>query len=131
MARHVQLLGMLLVIWGIVSFGLYVLAVIAAGTVAVFLGKLLGISLGQTAALPALVAGLGAVLSLASLLAIIAGAGVVQYRDWARILALVVCALAVVRPPLGTVIGVYGLWVLLSQEGEQHYRQEAARRLSV
>ncbi|MFQ5926219.1 MAG: hypothetical protein ACE5MH_02165 [Terriglobia bacterium] len=128
MQQHVRILGVLLLFWGILAFGIYLLAVVAAGTVGVFLGKLLGISLSESAALPALVVTLATVLSLASMLAIVAGVGLLQYREWGRVVALVVCALALLRPPFGTLVGIYGLWVLLSAEGEQHYRQEAARR---
>lgn len=131
MHGHVQLLGILLLAWGIVSFTLHLLGVLAAGTVGVFLSQLLGLSLPESAVLPSVVAAVAAVYALVSLLAIGAGAGLMQYRDWGRLLALVVCVLALIRLPFGTLLGIYGLWVLLSQEGEQHYRREVARRATV
>lgn len=127
MQGHVRLLAILLLLWGILSFGLHLLAVVTAGTVGVFLGNLLDISLSSAAVVPVLVVALGAFFLLTSLLAIVAGVGLLHYRAWGRVLGLVVCALGLLRPPFGTLVGVYGLWVLLSREGEQHYRQQAAR----
>lgn len=131
MHGHVQLLGILLLAWGIVSFALHLLGVLAAGTVGIFLSKLLGLSLSESAVLPSVIAAVAVIYSLVSLLAIGAGVELLQYRDWGRMLGLVACMLALVRPPFGTLLGIYGLWVLLSQEGEQHYGQEAARRATV
>ncbi len=48
---------------------------------------------------------------------IIAGVGLLKLRPWARILGLILGVLNLLHFPLGTVVGLYGLWVLLSQEG--------------
>ncbi len=55
------------------------------------------------------------VLSLPSL---IAGWGLFQRRPWGRILGIIASALHLVNLPLGTVVGVYSLWVLLSRESD-------------
>lgn len=128
MQRHVQLFAILLLVWGIVSLAFSLLAIAAASTVAVFLGKLIGSSAPQSTGLAALVVGIGALFSLTAALAIATGVGLLQYRPWARALGLVVSVLALLRPPMGTLLGIYGLWVLLSREGEGYYRLEAARR---
>lgn len=125
MERHVQILGILLVVWGILSFAGLV-AIVVAGAVGVFLGHLTRIWTSEMAGLSALLVVIGTVLVLASVLTLVAGVGLLQYCEWARVLALVLCVLALVRPPFGTLIGIYGLWVLLSREGEQHYRQRIA-----
>ncbi len=49
---------------------------------------------------------------------IIAGAGLLKYRSWARTLTIVLCALELLNVPFGTALGIYGLWVLLSRETE-------------
>jgi hypothetical protein len=54
-----------------------------------------------------------AVLSLPRL---IAGIGLLQYRNWARILTIVVSVLGIADVPFGTALGAYGLWVLLQRE---------------
>ena len=46
---------------------------------------------------------------------IIAGVGLLKRRPWARILTIVLSVLNLVIIPFGTLLGIYGLWVLLSQ----------------
>jgi len=58
-----------------------------------------------------------------SLPAIIAGIGLLKFRPWARILTLVLSAINLLNVPIGTAIGVYGLWVLLNNETEPLFRQ--------
>lgn len=74
--------------------------------------------------------GLGTLLAgfclLFSLPGVLAGYGLLNYRPWARILTLILCFLNLLNIPLGTVLGAYGLWVLLSSEGQQFYQQQAA-----
>ena len=50
---------------------------------------------------------------------IIAGLGLLRLRPWARILAIVLSVLGLINVPFGTVLGIYGLWVLLSRETER------------
>ena len=40
-------------------------------------------------------------------------------RPWARIVGIIVAILSLLNIPLGTIVGVYGLWVLFSKETEQ------------
>jgi hypothetical protein len=58
-----------------------------------------------------------------SLPGIIAGFGLIELQPWARILTIVLSALELMSVPLGTVLGIYGLWVLLSPGGEQLFRR--------
>jgi hypothetical protein len=73
-----------------------------------------------------LVAGLGLFLVililLCSLPGIIAGYGLLNYRSWARGLTIVLNILNLLHIPFGTILGIYGLWVLLSRDGELHYK---------
>ena len=56
----------------------------------------------------------------------IAGWGLLQREQWARILALVVGFLALLHPPLGTALGIYTLWVLLPAQSDTDYKTLAA-----
>ena len=47
---------------------------------------------------------------------IIAGIGLLKRRQWARILTIVLSVLSLINIPFGTFLGIYGLWVLLSQD---------------
>jgi hypothetical protein len=60
---------------------------------------------------------LGAFMLMLSLPGIIAGIGLLQYRPWARILTIVLSALNLINFPFGTILGIYGLYVMLSDEG--------------
>ncbi len=53
-------------------------------------------------------------IALLSLPGILAGWGLLNYKPWARILAIVLSALNLLSVPIGTALGVYGLWVLLN-----------------
>jgi hypothetical protein len=53
------------------------------------------------------------ILTVISLPGIIAGFGLLSFRPWARTLTIVLCAIHILNFPLGTALGVYGLWVLL------------------
>ncbi len=54
-----------------------------------------------------------------------AGVGLLQYRSWGRTVALVVSALFLFKFPVGTAIGIYALWVLLSQDGWEFYKTKS------
>jgi hypothetical protein len=53
-----------------------------------------------------------------SLPGLLTGYGLLNYRPWARILGIVLSALSLINIPLGTLMGAYGLWVLLSKDTE-------------
>lgn len=53
---------------------------------------------------------------------IAAGYGLLQRAPWARITAVVLAFLAMLNVPLGTALGIYTVWVLLSPEAEIQYQ---------
>jgi hypothetical protein len=58
-------------------------------------------------------------LAAASLPSIIVGIGLIRRRPWARIAGIVISILSLMMMPFGTIVGVYGLWVLFSKQTEQ------------
>jgi hypothetical protein len=54
-----------------------------------------------------------------SLPGLITGFGLLKLRSWARILGIVLSAIHLINIPFGTILGVYGLWVLLNSETER------------
>jgi hypothetical protein len=52
----------------------------------------------------------------------LAGAGLLQREQWARVLALVVGFISLFNVPFGTAVGVYTLWVLLPAQSEEEYQ---------
>lgn len=52
-----------------------------------------------------------------------AGWGLLQREPWARMLTIVLSFLSLFNVPLGTALGIYGLWVLLPAESEREYEK--------
>ncbi len=120
MHTHVKVLGALNVVLG--AFGL----LIAVALMLIFGGAtwLVGATGDPDAAAAVPILGLtGAALStfllVLSLPAVIIGIGLLQLRTWARVGGIVISLLNLFNFPLGTILGVYGLWVLFSKETER------------
>jgi hypothetical protein len=121
MENHVKILGVLHIVFG--SLGLIAALVILAvfGGVAGVIGAAaqrgdMHASDAQTA-IPVLGIIFGVIcvfLVVMSLPGIITGVGLLYYREWARILGIVLAAISLPAIPAGTALGVYGLWVLLN-----------------
>jgi hypothetical protein len=55
---------------------------------------------------------------LLSLPGVVVGIGLLKFSPWARIAGIVLSALNLISIPFGTLLGIYGLWVLLNKETE-------------
>jgi hypothetical protein len=55
-------------------------------------------------------------IALVSVPSIIAGVGLLKFRDWARTLTIVISILNLISIPFGTAVGIYGLWVLFNKD---------------
>ena len=49
---------------------------------------------------------------------IIAGAGLMLLKPWARPFGMILSTFGLLNIPLGTALGLYGLWVLMSEEAD-------------
>jgi hypothetical protein len=111
MAQHVRILGWCFIIHsGFLVLIAVIVAVILGGA-----GALSGDrqSMMITGAVGVVVAIILVVLALPGL---IAGFGLLKYRPWARILALIIGALHVFSFPFGTALCIYAFWVLLNAQ---------------
>lgn len=122
MTTHVKVLGILYIVFS----GLGVCA-------ALFMGLLFGTAGGvvaananadanAAAALPFIgLAGSALVIFLlaVSLPGLITGIGLLKFKPWARIVGIVLAAINLINIPFGTILGAYGLWVLLNKETER------------
>ena len=57
---------------------------------------------------------------------LVAGAGLLAHKSWARILAIVVGILGLVNIPIGTAIGVYTLFVLMQDAASEYFASHAS-----
>jgi hypothetical protein len=120
MLTHVKVLAVLFI-------ALSALGVLAALLVMLVFGAAVG-GVGVSGdpdaavALPFIgLAGTGLVIFLfaMSLPGLITGFGLLKLKPWARIVGIVLCALNLINIPLGTIMGAYGLWVLLNSETQR------------
>ncbi len=63
----------------------------------------------------------GLLLAALSLPGMIAGYGLLTRKAWGRILALIVGIINLVNIPVGTVIGLYALWVLMQERAVDYF----------
>lgn len=61
-----------------------------------------------------------------SALGCVAGWGLLTWRPWGRMLAIVLGVINLLSLPFGTALGIYTLWVLLSSDSEVDYARQAA-----
>lgn len=52
------------------------------------------------------------------------GRGLRSFRPWARIVAIVLAILGLIRPPVGTLINVYILYLLFSEKGRRIFASD-------
>lgn len=118
MHTHIKVLGWLHIVAGIIGI------LIGLGVFAFFGGiaGLIGMtddSEGRFVAIP-IMGALGGIVLVVMLVisipGIIAGWGLVNFRSWSRVLGIVLSALHLLNVPFGTVLGIYGLWVLLNDQ---------------
>lgn len=130
MQQHVKILGILHIVFGALGVLLGIGGLLFFGSIAGVVG-LNESDPDKLVAIPILasIGGIILVVLLAvSLPGIIAGWGLLQFRNWARILTIVLSAISLLNVPFGTALGIYGLWVLLSKEGEALFRPRPVAR---
>jgi hypothetical protein len=121
MDTHVRVLGVLYIALGVIGLISAALLMIGLGGVAGIISAAAD-SEDAAVSIPILsVVGtfLVAVLIAFSSPAIITGIGLLYFKSWARIIGIVLSAIALLGFPWVTILGIYGLWVLLSRDTER------------
>ena len=129
MERHVTILGAFHIAFGALGLVAALAIVVVFGGVAGLIG--LGAASDPDALIAVPIIGVvGTILMLAALIlslpGIAAGFGLMYYRPWARLLTVVLSLLHLFNFPFGSALGVYGLWVLLSDETRVLFEGRAA-----
>ncbi len=117
--QHVVILGWLQIIGSLVF--------LAIGAFVFLLLTGIGVASGEADAVAVLsIVGtaIAAFLAILSLPGILAGIGLLMRKNWGRILAIVVGILNLANVPIGTVIGLYTLWVLLQDAATDLFAHE-------
>jgi len=126
MREHIRILGILNIIMGGLGALAGCIILLVMGGIASFIGSAIQNGNGDPAdaavAVP-IVATIGIAIAiflfLLSLPSIIGGWGLLHYRPWSRILMIVISVLNLFHIPLGTALGVYGLWILFSEDARR------------
>jgi hypothetical protein len=126
MGRHVRILGWIFiacgVLWGIL------------GMVVIFAGQLLrrlpiewptDIPVDAASLATSITAAVGVALVVVAGGIAAAGAGLLYYRAWGRVAGIIMGVIMLLEFPLGTAVGIYALWVLLSTPGREYYLERA------
>ena len=127
MENHVKILAVIRIICGSLGALAAIICLLVFGGIAGLVGTV-GVHEDPEAwiAVPILTAVGGFIflfIALISIPSLVAGIGLLKHRNWARLLTIVISAIDLVNVPIGTAIGVYGLWVLLSGDTEPLFRR--------
>ena len=119
MQTHVKVLGVLF----LVCAGFLALLAVALPLGLGIVGAIAGHSGDPDAGTGAMVLGLfGTGLAIFfGVLAVVwglCGYGVLNHKSWARIFAIILCAMSLIKIPFGTALGIYGLWIMFNKETE-------------
>jgi hypothetical protein len=112
MKKHVTVVGAIHIGFGILGL---------IGAIAVFVALNFAKGFVQSEEIPTMVLGflalsLPLLIGFMSTLGLVGGIGLLSFAPWARYLVIVVAALGCLNIPIGTLKGVYSLWVLLQDE---------------
>jgi len=130
MGQHIRILGVLNIVWGAFgAFGGLVILLVFGGAFGVL--NAVAFHQPEAAVVPPILAVIGGAISIFLLLvsvpSIIAGIGLLYFKPWARIMTIIISVLHLMNIPIGTALGIYGLWVLFSPGSQSSFaaRQSA------
>jgi hypothetical protein len=125
MAGHVRALAVLQIVYASLGLLVGVVVFLLFGGIAAIVGFSAPVD-DSVIAVPvlAVIGGFASsIIILLSLPRLIAGIGLLKHRSWARILTLVVSVLGLFDFPVGTGLGVYGLWVLTHRDASPLFQE--------
>lgn len=122
MDRHIDLTGLLHIVWGALGLLLGASVLLLAGGAVAIAASGLHHGPDVASALTAVAMTAAAIVLLVGGAASVwAGAGLRRHRAPARILALGLALLDLFLLPFGTALGIYTFWVLLNQEARARF----------
>lgn len=120
MKKHVTVVSALHIGFGILGL---------IGALAIFFALHFAKGFVENEEIPSMVLGflsisLPLLVGVISTLGLIGGIGLFSYQPWSRMLVIVVAALGCLNIPIGTLLGVYSIWVLLQDETIKLFKPE-------
>lgn len=117
MAKHVRILGILYIIFGVLGMLSGVIIYVILTTSGTLSGDMEAMMILEIVGIA-----LGGFLLLISLPGIIGGLGLLKHQQWAKILVLVIGILNLLNFPFGTALGVYTIWVLMNNQTDKVFK---------
>jgi hypothetical protein len=119
MATHVKILAVLFLMVGLLFLAFAFFTPVLLGVVAALVGS----GGDHDAAAGAVILGFAGVavsvfFGCIAVPHLLCGWGLLRLKPWARILGIILSAIALVRPPFGTLLGIYGLVILFRKDSE-------------
>jgi hypothetical protein len=120
MKKHVTAVGAIQIGFGILGF---------IGALVIFLALsfakgMVGNEDVPTVVLGFLSIGLPLLIGFFATLNLVGGIGLLSYKNWARILVMIVAAMGCLMIPIGTLIGVYSIWVLMQDDSIKLFKTQ-------
>lgn len=119
--QHLKLLGVLWIAYAVFhALGGVILLIVA--------NRLFGPHSGRenAAFLYPLLGAVAVFILVKSVGSLAAAVGLLERQSWGRTLSLVMACVSLINVPLGTALGIYTLWVLMSDRAESDYNWVAA-----
>jgi hypothetical protein len=133
MTGHVRALAVLQIVYSALGLLLGVAVFMLFGGIAAVVGLSAPVD-ESLVAVPvlAIIGGVAStILILLSLPRFIAGIGLLTHRNWARILTLIVSVVGLIDFPVGTGLGIYGLWVMTHRDTSVLFNTQDEQRTRV
>ena len=112
MKKHVTVVGALHIGFGIIGL----IGALAAYFALSFAKGIVGNEEIPSTVLSFLAIGVPLLIGFMSTLGLVGGIALFSYKNWARILVLIIAAMGCINIPIGTLKGVYSIWVLMQDE---------------
>jgi hypothetical protein len=128
MVTHVKVLGVLYILLSALGLCAALFLMLALGAASGIVASTADPS-DAAVALPIIgISGtaLVAFLLLVSAPGLFVGIGLLKFRPWSRILGIALSAINLIHIPFGTLLGIYGLWVLLNKDAERLFEHRIA-----
>lgn len=115
MDKHVQLIGILWIVFGVLGFalGLFILLVLLGIS---FIPGLVDSSTIAPGILRIVAYAVSSFLALLGLPKIVAGIGLLKRHEWARVMTIVLSILELWSVPFGLALGIYSLIILFNPD---------------
>lgn len=126
MQTHIRVLGILLLACGVLSLIVAALIAVAGIGIPIFVMCVDNHLSDEDVFIGILVMGgatfVAILIAIFSAPSIFGGLGLMTRHSWGRVWSIIACILELPSIPVGTAIGVYGLWVLFQDETKEILR---------